>query len=911
MNVHSPGLPRNRLKTENKSRRWRNNPICRLDQGSRSVTGTTETRQEFNPHQREHSSASLSVYLLPTESTSQVGSDSPTIPSVAAETGRVRSYPTTRGRSDREAYNETSHYLGYNTDTLRFTVESQAQESYSPILAKDGLVDSANYTQVYSEKGSDLLPQPLPPALPQTQQHVSGQSSSKPGQQDEHFPHWSVEPSQHYWNFDSQQDIAHPAAERFLQAEVAPLVNPVNTQSLLLSGDQVGGHRDSTFGGFSAESPTISGHNSTQSRQPPYSSGHPEPRATLPAPRSILPALETYHYSTGACDDQPSTAVVNQAVFPETASSAPYHHPLQHADYRQSSAHRPQEQYWSSSSNTIILPHPTRPERRAGDSSPSNFSHSPLHQTHQTSQAAMGGGTGDPWVEVPACSQPYEESHYASSRPGVQYVSGDGYQDVLPLPMDDLTSHMKPRSGSMLKQPYDPTPGRTEKRTSKNKTCRKPFDPLRKKATAETRLRGACIRCRTQKLRCDPLYPEDPLGPCIECHKVNTASKKTTRSADCLHHNLRDLQLARQGSLNLTSRWSGTKMHDVDCLASSSIRTVEFKIFYTHDPNLPEFYHVPVQLQVRRFIPKDGDVLDRKWTWDGYGMVTRLAPFALHSIHATATAISRYIEENAFIAMTASVAGCDPIIRDTYTMAIRHWYTLDSANDTRAAERRFLSRLFKVWFAMRLSTGSAYLSGHDKLDMEPELRPGYPLGDRISLPRMVTAQIDSILTTKIIQDETTKLKRELSDLFKSNNPQYWFTLYVATFILLHEISVATQDRGRYARQNQLPTRFSLPSLVAAQHRSATSLLAHWHYFKSGRDPRNTEMHDTERTPMKYLTQEQKHVIWPWWRRMTDPAIMQENCPDDPREQDRRLEDPLYFVSQMFIEGWSARAVFLG
>lgn len=39
--------------------------------------------------------------------------------------------------------------------------------------------------------------------------------------------------------------------------------------------------------------------------------------------------------------------------------------------------------------------------------------------------------------------------------------------------------------------------------------------------------------------------------------------------------------------------------------------------------------------------------------------------------------------------------------------------------------------------------------------------------------------------------------------------------------------------------------------------------------------------------------------------------MQENCPDDPREQDRRLEDPLYFVSQMFIEGWSARAVFLG
>lgn len=118
-------------------------------------------------------------------------------------------------------------------------------------------------------------------------------------------------------------------------------------------------------------------------------------------------------------------------------------------------------------------------------------------------------------------------------------------------------------------------------------------------------------------------------------------------------------------------------MHDVDCLPSSSIRTVEFKIFYTHDPNLPEFYDVPFRLEVRRFLPKEGDVLDRKWTCDGYGMVTRLTPFALHSIHATATAISKYIEENAFTAMTASVAGCDPIIRDTYTMAISHWYTLN------------------------------------------------------------------------------------------------------------------------------------------------------------------------------------------------------------------------------------------
>lgn len=481
----------------------RNNPICRLDQGSNVFTGTTELRNEFNPRHYEHSSASQSLCPLPAESTSQVGSDSPRTPSVAAWTDPVRPYPPSRDLSDRETSNQTSQYLGYNTSTLCFTAKSQTSESYSPTLVKDSSIDTVNHIPVYSEKGAQFLPQSLPPPLPQTQSHVSEHSSSgKPSQQEENLSHWAVESSQHYWNFDSQQDITHPEADKLLQAEIAPLVNPVSTQSLLLSGNQIDRHRDSAFAGYSAESPsTIPDHNSAQSRQQRYSSNHLEPHITLPAPRSILPALETYHCSPGACDDQPNTALVNPAAFPETASTAAYHQPPRHVDHRRHPAHQPQEQFWSPSSSAIILPHPIRPERRARDSSPSNFSHSPLSQIHQTSQATMGGGSGDPWIEVPACSQPYEESHYASSRPGVQYVSGDNYQNVMLLPLNDSTSHMNARTSIVMRQSYDPTPWKTEKRTSKNKTHRKAFDSASKKATAETRIRGACIRCRTQKLR--------------------------------------------------------------------------------------------------------------------------------------------------------------------------------------------------------------------------------------------------------------------------------------------------------------------------------------------------------------------------------------------------------------------------
>ena len=238
-------------------------------------------------------------------------------------------------------------------------------------------------------------------------------------------------------------------------------------------------------------------------------------------------------------------------------------------------------------------------------------------------------------------------------------------------------------------------------------------------------------------------------------------------------------------------------------------------------------------------------------------------------------------------------------------MAIKYFQSLKPGDE----RHTFLSHLFRLWFAMRLTTGSAYISGPDKLDMVPETRPDYPLGDRISLPRMITAQFDSILTTKFLKPGTTHVTRFLEKSLKQNNPENFFVLYLSIFIILHEISVATKDRGRYARDNQLAVRFSIPQMVSKQHFGAVNLLAHWQYYKTEKDPLSTEPWKMHKSKMACLTEEQKDFVFRWWHWMRQPGMIERLCPDEEREQMAQWEEPLYFVCQMYMPSWRERTFF--
>lgn len=86
--------------------------------------------------------------------------------------------------------------------------------------------------------------------------------------------------------------------------------------------------------------------------------------------------------------------------------------------------------------------------------------------------------------------------------------------------------------------------------------------------------------------------------------------------------------------------------------------------------------------------------------------------------------------------------------------------------------------------------------------MKPEIRDeAYPLFKRVSIPRMILAQFDSINYTRILTKYGKFVLTELESLMSRNQPEYFFLVYVCLFVLLREASWTSADRYRHARNN--------------------------------------------------------------------------------------------------------------
>lgn len=89
--------------------------------------------------------------------------------------------------------------------------------------------------------------------------------------------------------------------------------------------------------------------------------------------------------------------------------------------------------------------------------------------------------------------------------------------------------------------------------------------------------------------------------------------------------------------------------------------------------------------------------------------------------------------------------------------------------------------------------------------MTPPEDESYPVRNpktgakEVSLPKMVNAQFDSIqnswILPKLVKSVLVRLEKYMS------SSKEWLTVYLAIFMLLHEISVASKDRYRWARSH--------------------------------------------------------------------------------------------------------------
>lgn len=125
--------------------------------------------------------------------------------------------------------------------------------------------------------------------------------------------------------------------------------------------------------------------------------------------------------------------------------------------------------------------------------------------------------------------------------------------------------------------------------------------------------------------------------------------------------------LYRSGGLNLTRRWEGTRVKDVGDWAGQPDRVIEM---------VQGLSLTPVTLRVRRFIPRDGDVLVRRWVDNGVSKSQELPPYALADAQQTANEFRDYLRDHAVDGLKEAVKESDDLIRQTYDMVFSHYSSL-------------------------------------------------------------------------------------------------------------------------------------------------------------------------------------------------------------------------------------------
>ncbi|KAL2195125.1 hypothetical protein P885DRAFT_41236 [Corynascus similis CBS 632.67] len=435
------------------------------------------------------------------------------------------------------------------------------------------------------------------------------------------------------------------------------------------------------------------------------------------------------------------------------------------------------------------------------------------------------------------------------------------------------------------------------------------FEENLRRQTSNTRIIGACLRCHNQRVRCVPNNEEaDPLAPCETCRKVRRDSKKTIHSIPCVRFKVTSMTIYRAGGLGYTKRFDHTKLVDI---VDYGDKPIEISI-------TQGLCSQPLRLMVRRFKPKETDRTHWSYLDNGILVAQDTGAFCLADIEKTAKEFNIYVERYALEGLKNVGNESDEIVSDVFRTIVALCESpsavikSDDGKRTKGVRKHldqkdFLLKIVRLWFAIRHGTGSAWLYGDETLGLRPGSGPNDPHRGKILVSRMIVAQFDSIRHERIYKKLVPEVLRAFDTFLASCNKEAWFTVFLATFLLLHQVARTSQDRRRHTKQNsggrQLDTRYGnldnpLTGFVEEVHHSAVMLLAHWQYFKRC-DLINFKWVDIGESALMFLEPDQLECLKRTVHRLKEKLPLIPTTPDTGC-----WENELYWISKMFVSDTS-------
>jgi hypothetical protein len=318
------------------------------------------------------------------------------------------------------------------------------------------------------------------------------------------------------------------------------------------------------------------------------------------------------------------------------------------------------------------------------------------------------------------------------------------------------------------------------------------------------------------------------------------------------------------------------------------------------------FLHAPYRLRVRKFIPQEGDMMERFWFEGNLKRQMPMPAYAIADLEEAAAAIDKMMKDNTvnyFSSTIDPVKGKGPpgLIWMTYEFAFRHCFPIKDKE-----EGKLLSDTLKLWIACRLTSYSEKIISEERLGMTFSDGPASPYRDRIPVPPIMVAQQECIVFSRFLQPLSLSVLSQLDRLVGRRKQGDWLSIYLTLFLLLHSCALLTERDAEYAGRLRLKEKFANPDAINAHHCGAITLLAHFHFVSGGVKPfRLAE----QRRLCEYrgntsFTAEQEDFI----RRSAFCIRMM----DDELRTARKSGDPgnsLYWVSQLYDEEWTSDNMF--
>jgi len=329
---------------------------------------------------------------------------------------------------------------------------------------------------------------------------------------------------------------------------------------------------------------------------------------------------------------------------------------------------------------------------------------------------------------------------------------------------------------------------------------------------------------------------------------------------------------------------------DIHQWASRDIRTINITQHVAHLRG--GWIRYPIK--VRRFLPRPGDSLARRWKVNGIEESYDCAEYGMADMGETATVMEKVVDGTLWDAINFYVGKEDKLLRNTYMMAHRY-----SQSAQRKKERDLLQAVLRLWGASRMESRSEYICGEETLGMMPHrCHPGCPNNGEILTPPVFSAQMEIIMTARILQPAKKQILRLLRDLIHQRQRQSWFTIYLTLFILLHSCAMLTAANIKRARKQGIQVGYFDEKLMDELHTGAKILLAYFHHRNNGYYPFSMDWDSPDQLMLDEFTPEQIEFMRELSAELEEKAEMFKTI-----RKNRQTEHEYYFLSQMYEYVW--------